>query len=121
MNILLQGQQTPQLLSKDFIQEALIISDLFDLNEFAAVELLIAGEFPLQLGTFFLLESCLFFSGKPAAVLPRVDARLGGSFVVLRRPGKSSERTSHSPAVSRWPHMDHVTSGRTQRTCHQVH
>ena len=50
INILLQGQQAPQLLSKDFIQEALIISDLFDLNEFAAVELLIAGEFPLQLG-----------------------------------------------------------------------
>ena len=70
---------------------------------------------------FVSIESCLFFSWKPAAVLPRVDARLGGSVVVLRRPGKSSERTSHSPAVSRWPHMDHVTSGRTQRTCHQVH
>jgi hypothetical protein len=32
-----------QILSMDFITEALTISDLFDLNEIAAVELLMAG------------------------------------------------------------------------------
>ena len=38
------GQQGKEILSKQFIEEALIISDLFDLNEYAAVELLMAGE-----------------------------------------------------------------------------
>jgi len=33
----------PQTLSTDFITEALTISDLFDLNELASVELLMAG------------------------------------------------------------------------------
>ena len=32
-----------QILSTDFITEALTISDLFDLNELASVELLMAG------------------------------------------------------------------------------
>ena len=39
--IAIQGQQT---LTRDFIEEALIISDLFNLNEYAAVELLLAGK-----------------------------------------------------------------------------
>ena len=43
--IQIQGQQGSQLLSQDFIDEALIISDLFDLNEYAAVELLMAGRY----------------------------------------------------------------------------
>ncbi len=46
--IAILGQQATQTLSKDFIDEALIISDLFDLNEYAAVELLLAGVFPLS-------------------------------------------------------------------------
>jgi nuclear pore complex protein Nup205 len=33
-----------QVLSTDFITEALTISDLFDLNEIASVELLMAGK-----------------------------------------------------------------------------
>ena len=41
--IAVQGQQATQTLERDFIEEALIISDLFDLNEYAAVELLLAG------------------------------------------------------------------------------
>ena len=41
--IAVQGQQATQTLARDFIEEALIISDLFDLNEYAAVELLLAG------------------------------------------------------------------------------
>lgn len=41
--IAIQGQQVTQILTPDFIEEALIISDLFDLNEYAAVELLLAG------------------------------------------------------------------------------
>ena len=39
-----EGQQVTQILAKSFIEEALIISDLFDLNEYAAVELLLAGK-----------------------------------------------------------------------------
>lgn len=42
-----QGQQTTQLLTTAFIEEALILSDLFDLNEYAAVELLLNGKFSL--------------------------------------------------------------------------
>jgi len=42
--IVVQGQQSTQILAQSFIQEAIIISDLFELNEFAAVELLLAGE-----------------------------------------------------------------------------
>ena len=42
--IAIQGQQATQTLARDFIEEALIISDLFNLNEYAAVELLLAGE-----------------------------------------------------------------------------
>jgi len=38
------GQQGTRLLSQQFIQEALTLSDLFDLNEYAAVELLMAGK-----------------------------------------------------------------------------
>ena len=41
--IAIQGQQATQTLTRDFIEEALIISDLFNLNEYAAVELLLAG------------------------------------------------------------------------------
>ena len=36
---------TTQILSTDFITEALTISDLFDLNEIASVELLMAGKY----------------------------------------------------------------------------
>ncbi len=43
--IAIQGQQVAQTLAKDFIEEALIISDLFELNEYAAVELLLAGKY----------------------------------------------------------------------------
>ncbi|CAH1799487.1 unnamed protein product [Owenia fusiformis] len=42
--ITIEGDQAPHTLTQEFIQEALIISDIFDLNEFAAVELLLAGE-----------------------------------------------------------------------------
>jgi nuclear pore complex protein Nup205 len=38
------GQQGKQILSQGFVDESFIISDLFGLNEFAAVELLIAGK-----------------------------------------------------------------------------
>ncbi|XP_013384593.1 nuclear pore complex protein Nup205 [Lingula anatina] len=42
--ITIQGQQGTQTLSQQFIDEAIILSDLFNLNEYAAVELLMAGE-----------------------------------------------------------------------------
>ncbi|XP_045195259.2 nuclear pore complex protein Nup205-like [Mercenaria mercenaria] len=40
----IHGEQRTQTFPDSFIEEAIIISDLFDLNEFAALELLIAGE-----------------------------------------------------------------------------
>lgn len=38
------AEQRTQTLSQDFIDEALIFSDLFNVNEFAAVEFLLAGQ-----------------------------------------------------------------------------
>lgn len=38
------AEQRTQTLSQDFIDEALIFSDLFNVNEFAAVEFLLAGK-----------------------------------------------------------------------------
>jgi nuclear pore complex protein Nup205 len=38
------GDQTKQTFSQQFIDEALILSDLFDMSEIAAVELLMAGK-----------------------------------------------------------------------------
>ena len=37
------GEQRTQTFPDSFIEESLILSDLFDLNEYAALELLIAG------------------------------------------------------------------------------
>ncbi|KAJ8032363.1 hypothetical protein HOLleu_25874 [Holothuria leucospilota] len=42
--IVLDGQTGQQTLPVEVIEEALIISDLFDLNEYTSVELLLAGE-----------------------------------------------------------------------------
>ena len=44
VGITISGQPGVRTLPKSFIDEALIISDLFDLNEYSAVELLLAGE-----------------------------------------------------------------------------
>ena len=38
------GEQRTQTFPDSFIEESLILSDLFDLNEYAALELLIAGK-----------------------------------------------------------------------------
>lgn len=40
----IHGEQRTQTFPESFIEEAVILSDLFDLNEFAALELLIAGQ-----------------------------------------------------------------------------
>ncbi|KAK2179080.1 hypothetical protein NP493_515g00009 [Ridgeia piscesae] len=67
----IEGQQVTQILAKSFIEEALIISDLFDLNEYAAVELLLAGEnqqpyFPgLSRG---LVAVVLYYDGRASLV-----------------------------------------------------
>ncbi|XP_071943661.1 nuclear pore complex protein Nup205-like [Antedon mediterranea] len=42
--IVIEGQPGTRTLPEEFIKESLIISDLFDLNEYSAVELLLAGE-----------------------------------------------------------------------------
>ena len=41
----IHGEQRTQTFPNDVIEEAIIISDLFDLNEFASLELLLAGKF----------------------------------------------------------------------------
>ncbi|XP_064627986.1 nuclear pore complex protein Nup205-like [Lineus longissimus] len=65
------GQQGKQVLSQAFVDESLIISDLFELNEFAAVELLIAGEnqLPYFPGlTRGLVAVLLYYDGKRCLV-----------------------------------------------------
>nr|XP_054774519.1 nuclear pore complex protein Nup205-like [Lytechinus pictus] len=42
--VVISGQARSRVLPRQLIEEALIISDLFDLNEYAAVELLLAGD-----------------------------------------------------------------------------
>lgn len=42
--VAIQGQQGTRLLPEQLIREAFILSDLFDIGELAAVELLLAGE-----------------------------------------------------------------------------
>lgn len=41
--VAIQGQQGTRLLPEQLIKEAFILSDLFDIGELAAVELLLAG------------------------------------------------------------------------------
>ncbi|CAL1531629.1 unnamed protein product, partial [Lymnaea stagnalis] len=66
-----QGEQRRQTFSQSFIAEALILSDLFELDELAAVELLMAGE--LQLHNYpgltrGLVAVLLFFDGQRSLV-----------------------------------------------------
>lgn len=61
--------QTTQTFSQQFIDEAIILSDLLDLNELAAVELLMAGE----------LKRCFF----------RAMERKGGVEAVFDHKGKT--------------------------------
>ena len=42
------GEQHTQTFPDSMIEEAIIISDLFDLNEIAALELLVAGKFKVR-------------------------------------------------------------------------
>eukprot|EP00057_Strongylocentrotus_purpuratus_P025366 XP_011679840.1 PREDICTED: nuclear pore complex protein Nup205 [Strongylocentrotus purpuratus] len=42
--VVISGQARSRVLPRQLIEEALLISDLFDLNEYAAVELLLAGD-----------------------------------------------------------------------------
>lgn len=53
-----QGMQNKQRFTQQFVSEALILSDLFDMDELAAVELLMAGREHLTLCLFFV---CLLF------------------------------------------------------------
>ncbi|XP_014664623.1 PREDICTED: LOW QUALITY PROTEIN: nuclear pore complex protein Nup205-like [Priapulus caudatus] len=67
----IEGQKGSQLLSSHLIEEALIISDLFNLNEIAAVELLLAGE--TQLSSFpglnrGLVAVLLYYDGRSSLV-----------------------------------------------------
>ncbi|CAG5133814.1 unnamed protein product [Candidula unifasciata] len=69
--ISVQGEQTKQVFTQQFVAEALILSDLFDLNELAAVELLMAGE--QQLSNYpgltrGLVAVLLFYDGQRSLV-----------------------------------------------------
>lgn len=46
--IAIQGQQGSRLLPEQLLKEAFILSDLFDIGELAALELLLAGKVFLQ-------------------------------------------------------------------------
>ena len=47
------------VLPEDFVEEALLLSDILDLNEISAVELLLAGE--QQMSRYLSFSPCLFF------------------------------------------------------------
>lgn len=54
--IAIQGQQGVRLLPEQLISEAFILSDLFDLGELAALELLLAGTHTAH--TYVVLLNC---------------------------------------------------------------
>ncbi|KAK3769775.1 hypothetical protein RRG08_046880 [Elysia crispata] len=91
-----QGEQRRQTFSQEFVAEALILSDLFDLNELAAVELLMAGE--LQLPNYpgltrGLVAVLLFYDGQRSlvtALRALTQSRAGRTWTV----GVSSEMQS---------------------------
>ncbi|KAL5010671.1 hypothetical protein ScPMuIL_012976 [Solemya velum] len=69
--LLVRGEPRRQTFSSQFIAEALIISDLFSLNEFAAVEFLMAGELnqPNYPGlTRGLVAVLLYYDGRRSLV-----------------------------------------------------
>lgn len=51
--IAIQGQQGARLLPDQLISESFILSDLFNLGELAALELLLAGKAPLKININF--------------------------------------------------------------------
>lgn len=51
--IAIQGQQGARLLPEQLLKEAFILSDLFDVGELAALELLLAGRVHLERGYDF--------------------------------------------------------------------
>lgn len=58
-----QGMQNKQRFTQQFVSEALILSDLFDMDELAAVELLMAGwDHSLAQGFILLSAFSFFFS-----------------------------------------------------------
>ncbi|ESP04618.1 hypothetical protein LOTGIDRAFT_237278 [Lottia gigantea] len=69
--LVVQGEQRTQTFSQQFISEALILSDLFEMNELAAVELLMAGEnqLPNYPGlTRGLVAVLLYYDGRRSLV-----------------------------------------------------
>lgn len=60
--VAIQGQQGTRLLPEQLIREAFILSDLFDIGELAAVELLLAGNVILEWEQADLFCSVLFYS-----------------------------------------------------------
>ena len=63
----MQGMQNKQRFTQQFVSEALILSDLFDMDELAAVELLMAGREHLTLCLFFVV--CFVFGSLSSVVI----------------------------------------------------
>lgn len=63
--IAIQGQQGSRLLPEQLLKEAFILSDLFDIGELAALELLLAGKVFLKReilgGRIFSDSVCILF------------------------------------------------------------
>ena len=64
-----QGMQNKQRFTQQFVSEALILSDLFDMDELAAVELLMAGREHLTLCLFFFGLVCFVFGSLSSVVI----------------------------------------------------
>lgn len=56
--IAIQGQQGSRLLPEELLKEAFILSDLFDIGELAALELLLAGKVALRKGETACKKMC---------------------------------------------------------------
>lgn len=69
--IAVSGKATPQLLPQDVVGEALLLSDMFELNELAALELVLAAQQQLPLFpelTRGLVAVLLYYDGRRALV-----------------------------------------------------
>ncbi len=82
----LPSQPTSLTLPQDFIQEALILSDILNINEFSAVELLLAGEEQQPRSAWrlrLISTSCLFIP--PSLPPPSLPPSLPHRFPTLTR------------------------------------
>lgn len=68
--LVLNGDSAPQLFSPEFVNEALIISDLFQLNELSAVQLLIEGRVCISI--FIRMRGCFDYDYTGCSSVPKL-------------------------------------------------